>query len=290
MINLIKMEIYRMLRTRSLWVILGIMTFAIVFTTYIAGLETENGVQKQVYIGDAEDAEMLMEMAGAEDETLNIGMSVMVSTEPGEPITLYDMVYSNIQGKFIMLFLAIFTVIFSTADMNSGYIKNIGGQIARKSNLLFAKMVALAVFTVMTITLFIAAQAIGNLLFLDGIRLGNAAQFGRYLVAQTILHYALVVVCMMIAVVIRNNLISMIITICLCMNLMMVLYQAVGKVLLKLSGKEVNVLDYAVSTKISLLPKTMDMSELWQAVILALVYMVLFIVSGCLITKKRDIV
>ena len=120
MINLIKMEIYRMLRTRSLWVILGIMTFAIVFTTYIAGLETENGVQKQVYIGDAEEAEMLMEMTGVEDETLNIG----------EPITLYDMVYSNIQGKFIMLFLAIFTVIFSTADVNSGYIKNIGGQIA----------------------------------------------------------------------------------------------------------------------------------------------------------------
>ncbi len=290
MINLIKMEIYRMFRTRSMWIILGIMTVAIVFTTYIAGLDTENGVQKQVYVEDIENAEMLMEMAGVEEETLNIGMSVMVSTAPGEQVSLFDMVYSNMQGKFIMLFLAIFTVIFSTADINSGYIKNIGGQIAKKSNLLFAKLVALAVYTVMTIALFIAAQAIGNLLFLDGIRLGNVPQFGRYLVAQTILHYALVVVCMMIAVVVRNNLISMIIAICLCMNLIMVLYQFVGKILVKLSGKEVNVLEYAVSTKISLLPKTIDIMAMWQAVILAVIYMVIFIVAGCLITKKRDIV
>lgn len=290
MINLIKMEVYRMLRTRSMWIIWGIMTFAIVFTTYIAGLDTENGIQKQAYIEDTEDAEVLLEMAGAEEETLNIGMSVMVSTAPGEQVTLFDMVYSNFQGKFIMLFLVIFTVIFSTADINSGYIKNIGGQIAKKSNLLFAKLVALAVYTVMTIALFIVSQAIGNLLFMGGIKLGNTAQFIRYLAAQTMLHYALVAICMMLAVIVRNNLISMIISICLCMNLMMVLYQFVGRMLEKLFGKEVDVLEYAVSTKISLIPRAIDMPVMWQAMLLAVIYMVIFISAGCLITKKRDIV
>lgn len=48
-----------------------------------------------------------------------------------------DVFFSNAQGKFYALFLVIFAVMFATADIKSGYIKNIGGQVSQRGSLLF---------------------------------------------------------------------------------------------------------------------------------------------------------
>ena len=56
-------------------------------------------------------------------------MYVTVPTEPGQKATLYDMFYANTQGKVEAIFIVIFAVLFATADIRSGYIKNIGGTV-----------------------------------------------------------------------------------------------------------------------------------------------------------------
>lgn len=78
-----------------------------------------------------------------------MGMMVTLPTEPGEKVTVYDIFFANSQGKFYALFLVIFAVMFSTADIGSGYIKNIGGQVQKRSTD-FSRSIALAVFTVLT--------------------------------------------------------------------------------------------------------------------------------------------
>ena len=50
-------------------------------------------------------------------ETINMGMSVFLPTQPGEKVTVFDQVYANLQAKFVALFLVIFTVLFSSADI-----------------------------------------------------------------------------------------------------------------------------------------------------------------------------
>lgn len=65
---------------------------------------------------------------------------VFLPTQPGEKVTVFDQVYANLQAKFVALFLVIFTVLFSSADIGSGYIKNIGGQVRSRRNLIFSKL------------------------------------------------------------------------------------------------------------------------------------------------------
>ena len=77
-------------------------------------------------------------------------------------VTVFDIFFGNSQGKFYALFLVIFAVLFSTADISSGYIKNIGGQVQSRGALAISRAIALAVFTIMTLAGVFVFQAVAN--------------------------------------------------------------------------------------------------------------------------------
>ena len=105
-------------------------------------------------------------------ENMNVGMMVMLPTEPGEKVTVFDIFFANSQGKFYALFLVIFAVLFSTVDISSGYIKNIGGQVGNRGSLIFSRSIALSVFTVLTMTGILISGS-GELYCFRGIGMGK---------------------------------------------------------------------------------------------------------------------
>ena len=119
MLNMIKMDLYRMFRTKSMYIVWIVLAVAVLFTTFLCKTDYDS-LNKE----DAAQQEQFTEPTA---ENINVGMMVTLPTEPGEKVTVYDIFYANSQGKFYALFLVIFAVLFSTADIGSGYIKNIGG-------------------------------------------------------------------------------------------------------------------------------------------------------------------
>ena len=129
MLNMIKMDLYRMVRTKSMYVVWIVMAAAIFFSTSMSKLDIDT-MNKEA---EQQQTENIAETV--KPETINMGMSVFLPTQPGEKVTVFDQVYANLQAKFVALFLVIFTVLFSSADIGSGYIKNIGyGVSAFKRN------------------------------------------------------------------------------------------------------------------------------------------------------------
>ena len=129
MLNMIKMDLYRMVRTKSMYVVWIVMAAAIFFSTSMSKLDIDT-MNKEA---EQQQTESIAETV--KPETINMGMSVFLPTQPGEKVTVFDQVYANLQAKFVALFLVIFTVLFSSADIGSGYIKNIGGQEPEKPDL-----------------------------------------------------------------------------------------------------------------------------------------------------------
>ena len=119
MLNMIKMDLYRMFRTKSMYVVWIVLAVSVLFTTFMCKTDYDS-LSK-------EDTVRQEQFAEPTAENINVGMMVTLPTEPGEKVTVYDIFFANSQGKFYALFLVIFTVLFSTADIGSGYIKNIGG-------------------------------------------------------------------------------------------------------------------------------------------------------------------
>ncbi|MDD7144469.1 MAG: ABC transporter permease [bacterium] len=281
MLNLIKMDLYRMFRTKSLYVIWIVLAAALLFTTILCKTDYE--------ILNEADAVQQEQVAELTTENINVGMMVTLPTEPGEKVTVFDIFFGNSQGKFYALFLVIFAVLFSTADISSGYIKNIGGQVQSRGALVISRAIALAVFTIMTLAGVFVFQAVANGIVFGYLEWGDARAILLYFATEVVLHYALVLICMTIAVTLKNNVISMVIAVCLTMNVMTIVYGLVNNAIQKMGIQNFQIYEYTITGKLSLLPMNPGGKECLAAFGVALAFIVATIVAGSVVFQKRDI-
>ena len=281
MLNIIKMDLYRMFKTKSMYVIWIVLAAILLITTSLCKTDYELLTEK-----DAMKQEQVTEPTV---ENMNVGLMVTLPTEPGEKVTVFDIFFANSQGKFYALFLVIFAVLFSTADISSGYIKNIGGQVGNRGSLIFSRSIALSVFTVLTMTGAFLFQAAANCIVFGELEWGNTKVILSYFVAELALHYALVLICMAIAIILKNNVISMVIAICLTMNVMTIVYGVVNSAIQKIGIQNFQIYKYTITGKLSLLPMNPSGNECLAAFGVAIVFIVMMISVSSVVFQKRDI-
>lgn len=96
MLNMIKMDLYRMFRTKSLYVIWTVLAVALLITTSLCKTDYDSL--------NEEDAVQQEQIAEPTAENMNVGMMVMLPTEPGEKVTVFDIFFANSQGNFMHCF------------------------------------------------------------------------------------------------------------------------------------------------------------------------------------------
>lgn len=281
MLNIIKMDLYRMFKTKSMYVIWIVLAAILLITTSLCKTDYELLTEK-----DAMKQEQVTEPTV---DNINVGMMVTLPTEPGEKVTVYDIFFANSQGKLYALLLVIFTVLFSTADISSGYIKNIGGQVRNRGTLISSRAIALAVFTVLTMAGAFLFQAAANGIFFGELEWGNTKAILSYFVTELALHYALVLICMAIAIILKNNVISMVIAVCLSMNVMNIVYGVINSAIQKIGIQNFQIYKYTITGKLSLLPMNPSGNECLAAFGVAIVFIVMMISVSSVVFQKRDI-
>lgn len=283
MLNMIRMELYRMFKTKSLYVIWLVLAAGILFTTGLSADEMKTYTME-------EKQEMYEYATGQQkSDTVNLGMDVTVPTKPGDTVSVFDLFYGNIKGKFLALFMVIFAVLYSTADMTSGFVKNIAGQVRDRRGLVFAKGVSLFVYTVLTMLIFTGIQTISNALFFDELVFGPVKEFLQYAGIQTLLHFALLIIVMCIAIVLRNNVISMMLSVCLCMNVLVIFYSFLDNLIAKAHIKNFHVLEYTVTGNISFLETNVTAKMAVTALAVSIAFVLVMIEVCSTVFKKRDI-
>lgn len=279
MINVIKMDLYRMFKTKSLYVVWLIFILLIIFSTVmIKGDYSEDAIQQENY---------QTSIQASENE--NIGMNVILPTKPGERITVYDSFYANVKGKAVALFIVIFAVIFSTADMKSGFIKNIGGQVKNRISLVLSKALILTLFTILTMFLFFGVQGICNHWFFGYLKWGPWKEFLSYFGLSLLLHIAFAMIVMAAAIIIQNNVFSMALAVCLCMNMIFIIYSFLDKVAAAIHIKDFHFVLYTVTGKIAMLPIKMNGKDIRSAAIVSIVYILISLVFSSFVVQKRDL-
>ena len=171
MFNMIRMELFRMFKTKSLYVIWAAMAACLFFANSLSAEEI------QTYSIEKEKQEMYEAAMSDEDEDIMFGMYVTLPTKPGEAVSVFDGFYANVHGKFVALFMVIFTVLYATADITSGYVKNIAGQVKNRGNLILAKSVALLLYTILTMLLFTGVQMLSNAVLYNEFVMGSGKEF-----------------------------------------------------------------------------------------------------------------
>lgn len=281
MLNMIRMEVFRMFKTKSLYVIWMVMIACVFLTNSLSA--------EEILTFSMEEKQEMYEAAMDGEESGNLGMDVTLPTKPGADVSVFDGFYANVKGKFIALFMVIFTVLYATADITSGYVKNIAGQVRNRGNLIFAKAAALLLYVVLTMLLFIGVQTLSNAISYQKLVMGPGKEFFQYAAMQTLLHFALVMVIMCVAVVLRNNVISMMISVCVCMNILIMLYGVVDQAVEKLGIHDFHMIDYTVSGKIVNLGMNAAPKAMGMAALVGIVFIVVMLAISMTVFQKRDI-
>lgn len=278
MFNAVRMDIYRLIHTKSAYVILVIaMALAIAMsgmTALVRSMAAESIVETtdEVTMVSESDSEIADE-----------------SDMSDEVPTIADMVESDIAGLDLALLLAIFTVLFSTADLNSGYIKSVGGQVKCRGVLLFSKMIALSVFTFVAMALDVIVQCIATPLFLHGAEFGDAADLFKMLGSQYVVTLLFVYFVMAMAIIIKNNVISMIIAVCMCTGIFTLIFSGINILIEKIGVKNFDINDYLIVNQISELDLSASAKTVGGAFAVAAVWAVVSLIAVYGVFKRRDI-
>ena len=296
MFNAIRMDVYRLFKTKSTYIILVIMIALSVMGTGLMSVMTEmteaEGQQVQTeqmsdnadYAGD--DDQLYEDTEGAQSQ---FSVSVSESDPDENDNSVLSFAMSDISGLQAGLFIIIFTVLFSMADINSGFIKSIGGQVKGRGVLIVSKMVAIAIFTAIVIIADFLTQLIAVNIFFDDAVVGSASEIVRLLSSQFVLNFALAVLMMAIAMIIKNNVVSMIIGVCMCTGIFELIFMGINYLMDKIGFNDFDINNILITGKIQSVTIGADASDIGYALLAAAIYIAVSVFAVYNVFKHRDI-
>lgn len=296
MFNAIRMDVYRLFKTKSTYIILVIMIALSVMGTGLMSVMTEmtgaEGQQVQTeqmsdnadYAGD--DDQLYEDTEGAQSQ---FSVSVSESDPDENDNSVLSFAMSDISGLQAGLFIIIFTVLFSMADINSGFIKSIGGQVKGRGVLIVSKMVAIAIFTAIVIIADFLTQLIAVNIFFDDAVVGSASEIVRLLSSQFVLNFALAVLMMAIAMIIKNNVVSMIIGVCMCSGIFELIFMGINYLMDKIGFDDFDINNILITGKIQNVTIGVDAADIGYALLTAAIYIAVSVLAVYNVFKHRDI-
>lgn len=296
MFNAIRMDVYRLFKTKSTYIILVIMIALSVMGTGLMSVMTEmteaEGQQVQTeqmsdnadYAG--EDDQFNEDTEGAQSQ---FSVSVSESDPDENDNSVLSFAMSDISGLQAGLFIIIFTVLFSMADINSGFIKSIGGQVKGRGVLIVSKIAAIAIFTAIVIIADFLTQLIAVNMFFDDAVVGSASEIVRLLSSQFVLNFALAVLMMAIAMIIKNNVVSMIIGVCMCSGIFELIFMGINYLMDKIGFNDFDINNILITGKILSVTIGADASDIGYALLTAAIYIAVSVFAVYNVFKHRDI-
>lgn len=293
MLNCIKMDLFRMFHSKKLYVIWIFLAVLIAFTTVMAKIDY-NMIKEEIEKNKDIELNEVNLNENNQDEVLagksqDIGVSVVVPMIDGEHITVYDLFFSNLNGRVIALLMVIFAVLFSLEDMSSGYIKNIGGQIKDRGKLIVSKATVLFVYTILTMVVYLIVQTVLNAVFFDKLYMGPIDDLIKYSLVQTLLHYALLLICMAVSIVLRSTVFSIVFALLLSMNFFVIVYSTIDKAVKQFGIDNFQTFNHTVMGRIALLSMSPGNKEIMTAIAVSIIFGAAAVFISYIIFKKRDI-
>lgn len=157
MLNLIRMNLYRMAKTKSLWVVMACMAGFCVFACSMVTIDLEDMQKNKEEILSENLAAVY---TGEEEEPVEgFGITVQVpQKEGGEIPTFLEFYNSDLASGIVLVFLCIGCVIYFNGEIKSGFLKNIAGQTRHKSHIFLSKIFANGVYIALALLLYGVVQ------------------------------------------------------------------------------------------------------------------------------------
>ena len=154
MFNIIKMDLYKMFKMRSFYVvnIIAMVSIAIMLLFVVVDVDKTDlkGSNATTVYED-------------KDQNVKLGVDVDDSQLLGTEQNVLTIYSSFMSSGFYLFFSVIFTMIFALSENKNGYIKNIGGQVRHRWQLFVSKLTAIFIYIFISVT----AMLLGKYFVID---------------------------------------------------------------------------------------------------------------------------
>ena len=179
MLNFIRMELFRLIKTKSFVIAVFAAVCAAAFSAYgfyFEFTEMQNGnIAADTFAGDNSAATGII---------INANIDWLNGTVP-----FHDIVSGILNSGIVLLITAIFVPLYVNAEYKTGYIKNIISKMENRSRLVIPNALGSAAIVVTLIAVTVGSGLLCSaVLFGDVLSLKFSAGFAAFLIIQIILH------------------------------------------------------------------------------------------------------
>ena len=264
MTNLIKSEFYRMIKSKSTYVILIIFSLLTLVNplTFKAVFSAKSG------------------HSGA----ISDGTSVYNTT-------ILNFVEENLSGGVLLLMAVIFMVIYYNAEINHGYIKSILSYVGRRKNLAIANFIVAEITLLAMFILNVAVTSIGSIILLNDIKFGDFSEFLPWCLIQFLFHSAINALMMLLTYLTRSTALSMTVGICIASGIPNLIYTLITMLGIRYLNfpDTFSLSDYSVSQNIMSLELDASGNELIRPILVGVITLASAFILSCIVIKKKDI-
>ena len=291
MLNIIKMDLYKMFKMRSFYVVNIIaIAFGVIMAMNMVPTSFETSTSESVAI---ENVDKSSSGSDTKDEPgANIG--IQVDTSGIKDVTQNAVfVYGQLLSSGIyVLFSVIFVIIFVSSENKNGYIKNIGGQVKHRRQLFISKMITVGVYTVLFDVLMFLVEIIVWMISLNKLSLGEGSFSGyiSFIIFQVLLQYTFMMVCATIEVVTKSRVFGMTTAVCLSTGMGTIICMAIDAGVKRITGFEIALEKYLITTKINSIAPGISMTQQTKLVVFIVIYLAVAAAVGMISMEKRDLV
>lgn len=279
--NVLKMDLYRMFRSKVTWLcVLGtiiMMLFSIFMTSSDIDYYTIHQEELVQVEGKAD---------GSEDWGIYIG-SVMPAWCRGEEVPIVDLFASNIQSKIMLIFLVVFLVDFVNSENKCRFLQNIAGQVSNRGTIVLSKIVITVIYSVIQLFGVCTIIGISSQIFLGYINLEGLAGSVLFFLMQLLLQIAFGTLVIFIVMLTQSTIASMVIGLLLSSGMIQVLDPLFMGVLDR--SRSFSVMYYTLSGNIGRLRADSSTAIYLQAFIIAIVVLAITGFISMHTIQRRDV-
>ena len=297
MFNLIKMDLYRMMRTVSfrvmLLVTIAIGVFMVFATSYDVSLAKEaieqGRVQEEMAAETEEDA-----VDGSTEDTevvIELGVHMSSNFDWVYEIPMSELINECMVSGILLLLSAIFVPLFVHAEYKNGYIKNIAGQFPNRGALVGSKLVAVTVqILILTLDYMITVFISGMIFFRDTWVLGSIGEMFGCVALHLLLCLAFGYMCLMLSLVSKSAALPLTAGVLCSTGFMVLLYGGINMLIgLIRDNDSFDISLYSLEMNTSLISADMAGEDLTRILIIGIVYSLIAALISIFVVKKRDI-
>lgn len=276
MINILKMDLYRLFRSRTFWTFLGVTVVLAIANTFFTKVNLDIIAEND-------------SMMALQEDTVNINIGVHAGFKQewlSSDIYASDFFASSIGTRIILLICSICIPAFVYAEVKSGFVKNIAGQLSNKGILVASKIFVSGLWLLLIMALFsITSLVSGEIIWGDRFVIGGILSIVGIFSLQYLLHFMFaIVICTMSVNGTRD---SYIFGMACALGGMASIYTVINKLIDYVTGNNIDVSKYMIDTNIIRITSDMSGTDLLRVILSAVVVGALFAITS--IRRKREI-